>query len=458
MTIAQRFAPIAQRMHDHGLPQLLVDNFATYYEQLMLGESGLMNESDLQPVDTLPDLSSLTPAHRTAGEDALAQLVLIKLNGGLGTSMGLSRPKSLLVVKEGLSFLDITCQQGRTENVPLVLMNSFATEEDSLEVLQSYPGICGELKPSFLQHKVPKILQHDLSPVSWPANPDLEWCPPGHGDIYRALITSGAMDALLAAGKRYAFVSNVDNLGAVLDASILGYLVEGKIPFLMEVALRTEIDKKGGHLARRLDGQLVLRERAQCPPDDQQAFQDIQRYRYFNTNSIWLDLEALKGTMSSRGNHLGLPMIRNPKTVDPKDSTSPAVYQIETAMGAAIGVFSGAQAMCVPRSRFAPVKDTGDLLAVRSDAYQLTPERHVIPNPERTLGPVVVNLDPRYYRFVPALDAHFPHGAPSLLRCRRFSVDGEFIFGPGVEVIGDVKLVNPSDQPREIATGTTLEG
>src|SRR5438105_1204399 len=83
---------------------------------------------------------------------------------------------------------------------------------------------------------------------------ELEWCPPGHGDIYTALVTSGMLDALLDAGYEHAFVSNSDNLGAVLDPRILAWFAAERIPFLMEVADRTEADRKGGHIAQRPGG------------------------------------------------------------------------------------------------------------------------------------------------------------------------------------------------------------
>ncbi len=152
----------------------------------------------------------------------------------------------------------------------------------------------------------------------------------------------------------------------------------------MEVTDRTEADRKGGHLAqRREDGRLVLRETAQTPEEDLEALQDINRHRYVNTNNLWVDLRALDAAMRERDGVLGLPMIRNEKTVDPSDKSSPAVYQIETAMGAAIEVFEGARALRVPRTRFAPVKTTDDLLALRSDAYELTDDARVVLAGER---------------------------------------------------------------------------
>src|SRR6185436_5602481 len=217
-------------------------------------------------------------SYRDAGKAALARAVVIKLNGGLGTSMGMTRAKSLLPVKSGLSFLDVIARQTLHLRrhfgirLPLVLMNSFRTRQDSLAALAAYPDLGTDLPPDFIQHKVPRILKSDLTPVVWPQEPEHEWCPPGHGDLYAALLTSGLLDGLLARGFEYAFVSNSDNLGAVVDADLLGYVAAERLPFLMEVIERTAADRKGGHLARRSDGRLLLREIAQCPDDEREAF------------------------------------------------------------------------------------------------------------------------------------------------------------------------------------------
>ena len=418
----------------------------------------MIPEQSIEPVETLPDAEALPDEYAKLGEEHIQETVVIKLNGGLGTGMGLSKAKSLLPVKEGLTFLDIIARQALTQKMPVVLMNSFSTQADSLEVLGKYPDLNGSLDADFLQHKVPKIRHSDLQPADYGENPALEWCPPGHGDIYTALITSGMLDQLLESGYEYAFVSNSDNLGAVVDSRILGYFVDHKLPFMMEVADRTAADRKGGHLAKRAeDGQLILRESAQCRDEDVDRFQDITIHKYFNTNNLWINLKALKRAMEERNYVLGLPMIRNSKTVNPRDKESEKVYQLETAMGSAIAVFAGAGAMRVPRSRFAPVKTTSDLLAVRSDCYILTDDHRIVPNPERQLGQVVVQLDSDRYKLIDELEEAFPHGAPSLIEAETFTVNGSFIFGRDVKVVGDVTLNNEEAEPQKIADSTLLK-
>lgn len=452
MTVQDR---IRTRMNDEGLPAVAVDTFLHYHAQLASGETGLMPESDLEPVDTLPDADALDPALVETGRAALPRTVYLKLNGGLGTGMGLEKAKSLLTIKNGLTFLDVIARQARNAGVPLLLMNSFSTRDDSLAALAPYDDLAkGGLPLDFLQHKVPKLLRDTLEPADDPVR---GWCPPGHGDLYTALLTSGLLGQLLDGGYEYAFVSNSDNLGAVIDPAILGHMATTGLPFLMEVADRTPADRKGGHLARRAsDGRLVLREIAQCPDADLDAFQDTASHRYFNTNSLWLHLPALKRVLDERDGILGLPMIRNGKTLDPRDPSSPAVWQLETAMGSAIETFEGAGAIRVPPTRFAPIKKCSDLLDVRSDNFTLTDDARVVPNPDRALGRCVVDLDDRYYKFVDDLDARFPHGAPSLKECASLTVEGDVTFGGDVTVRGEARVV--ADAPAAVPDGAVLEG
>ena len=445
--MSDSFQPFEQLMQAEGLAEIAIQTFRHYYDQLVAGVSGMIAEDELESVADLADAAALGPEWVETGRALLAQSVVIKLNGGLGTSMGLERAKSLLPVKDGYSFLDIIAGQVAGAGVPLVLMNSFATQTDSRAALAKYKHLQDSaFGLDFLQHKVPKINRETLAPAEWVPAPHLAWCPPGHGDLYTALVTSGVLEKLLAAGRRYAFVSNADNLGAVLDPAILGYFAEGKYPFLMEVADRTEVDKKGGHLAVLPDGQLILRESSQCPPQDMDAFQDIRKHRYFNTNNLWIDLQALNQLLIANDNIMTLPMIRNQKTVDPRDASSMTVYQLETAMGSAIAIFEGAQALRVSRTRFAPVKTTADLLAVRSDAYLLTEDSRIILNPAAA-GVPIISLDGQFYKLVDGLDQRFPEGPPSLVNCTRLDVFGDVRFAQGVSLHGEVRFENRSSKP-----------
>ncbi len=166
----------------------------------------------------------------------------------------------------------------------------------------------------------------------------------------------------------------------------------------------------------------------------------------------------MKAFVDASDGVLKLPMIRNTKTIDPRDATSPAVYQLETAMGAAIELFARAAAVRVPRSRFAAVKKTGDLLAIRSDAYVLTDDYRIVTSPARTRGTLVVTLDDRYYAFIDQMEERFPAGAPSLVACDKLDVVGDVRFGRDVRVTGTVRVENTGSVPMTIADGTTLAG
>ncbi|MBO3088881.1 UTP--glucose-1-phosphate uridylyltransferase [Cellulomonas dongxiuzhuiae] len=432
-----------QKMRDGGVAATAVDVFTRFYGLLESGSTGLVPEADVAPLTDVPHLEDLEIDEAAAAE-ALALTAVIKLNGGLGTSMGMDRAKSLLPVRGGRTFLDVIADQvlaaraATGARLPLVLMNSFRTRDDSLAALAAHPQLAVDGVPlDFLQNREPKLLVDGLTPVTWDADPTLEWCPPGHGDLYTALYASGVLDALLAAGFRYASVSNSDNLGATPDARVAGWFAATGAPFAAEVALRTPADRKGGHLVvRREDRRIVLRETAQTAPEDAAAAADIETHRYFNTNNLWLDLEAVAAELARTGGVLDLPLIRNEKNVDPTDKTSPKVVQIESAMGAAIEVFDGAAVLGVGRERFLPVKTTNDLLVLRSDVYEEDAAHRLVAVAEAPF----VDLDPAHYALVGEFDARVPH-VPSLRDATSLKVRGDWTFGQGVRVGGDAELV-----------------
>ena len=452
-----QFAAALTTMQDAGAHPAELAAMRRRLEQLDDPEAGRLSGDDLQPLEDLPRLEDLPEPDGERARELLDQLAVVKLNGGLGTSMGLSGPKSLLTIKTDTSFLDVIAAQVLAlrerfkARLPLVLMNSAGTRPPSLEALHRYDGLREqELPLDFLQGREPKLRADDLQPVSWPDNPELEWCPPGHGDLYTALAASGTLDALLDAGLRWAFVSNSDNLGALADVRLAAWIAEEQVPFTMEAVRGTPADRKGGHLARR-DGQVVLRETAQVPEGDT-SFTDVERWRYYNTNNLWIDLRALQELQAADPAAPSLPLIVNRKTVDPRDKASTPVLQLETAMGAAVGSIPGARAVQVPRTRFAPVKTTNDLLVVWSDAYELTADGRMNPTFEGP-GPVVT-LDDDYFKLVPDFEQRFAQGAPSLRGCRRLQVDGDVTFGSGVVVEGDVQVSGP----RHVEDGEVLRG
>ena len=447
------------KMRDAGVADQAITVFTHYYQSLEAGATGLIPEETIEPLTQIDSLADVEVSDEEARE-ALSKTVLIRLNGGLGTSMGLDRAKSLLPVRDGKTFLDLLVDQVLAArrrygvSLPLILMNSFRTREDSLEVLAGHPEVQVDGLPlDFLQNREPKLRADDLAPVEWGADPELEWCPPGHGDIYTALLASGLLDALLDQGYRYAMTANSDNLGAAPSARIAGWFAASGAPYAPEMCRRTPADVKGGHLAvRKSDGRIILRDTAQTPGDQMHYFTDQFRHPFFHTNNLWFDLKVLRDTLAERGGILGLPLIKNSKTVDPADSSSTPVIQLETAMGAAVEAFEGATAIEVPRSRFLPVKTTNDLLLVRSDVYEVDDDGLLRMVPERAC---TVNLDPRFYKKIQDFEARFPGGVPSIKDARSLTVDGDWTFGADVVATGEAR-VEAEGSPGRIADGSRI--
>jgi UTP--glucose-1-phosphate uridylyltransferase len=449
-----------ERMRARDVDERAIRVFADYYAQLEQGTTGLIAESDIEP---LGEVTSLDQLESTEDElrEALSHTAVVKLNGGLGTSMGLSGPKSLLEVRDGLTFLDVIARQVlalREEHgvaVPLLLMNSFRTRDTSLAALDAYADLAVDGIPlDFLQSAEPKLRADDLRPVSWPDDPELEWCPPGHGDVYVSLAASGVLDALRDKGFRYAFLSNSDNLGATCDPAIPAWMAREGVPYVAEVCERTVNDRKGGHLAvRKSDGRLVLRDSAMTSDEDQQYFQDTDRHSLFHANNLWVDLDELDRRMAQRDGVLGLPIIVNRKTVDPSRKESTPVIQVESAMGTAIEVFEGSRALHVPRRRFRPVKTTNELLLLRSDLFGFDDRYDVVAQSDRP--DPRVDLDD-HYKLIGDFDERFPDDVPALTMCTSFTVEGDVTFGRGTRCVGDVVVRAAS--PAKVPDGETLEG
>ena len=450
-----------EAMESRGLGEVARKVFEHYYRQVESGAQGLVPESTIAPLIDLPDLGDQRFDELTR-RAALAQVAVVKLNGGLGTSMGMTGPKTALAVRGELTFLDVIAAQVLAQrarydvDLPLLLMNSFRTREVSLGILDRYPSLPVRGLPlDFLQNAEPKLRADDLMPVSWPDDPELEWCPPGHGDVYVSLRETGLIAALRARGIRWAFISNADNLGATCDPDLAAWVMTNEVPYLAEVCERTPNDRKGGHLAvRKSDGRLVLRDSAMTPPEDDVHFQDVTRHTTFHANSLWVDLDVLDRLLDERDGVLGLPVIVNRKTVDPSRKDSTKVIQIETAMGAAIETIDGARAVRVPRERFRPVKTTNELLMIRSDLFTLSDDSTIVA--ARAAADPRVDLDPAYFALVPAFEKRFPAGPPSLLGATSFTVRGPVTFGAEVTVVGDVHVESADELV--IAAGTTLTG
>lgn len=447
---------IQNKMRQEGLSNLLIQDFLAKVEKVRTGETGKVKWETIGDLDPEKDEIALEVLQKkyTIKKETLAKLVVIKLNGGLGTSMGLEKAKSLIPVKNNLSFLKIVANQVNFMRkkygveIPLILMNSYNTEADSLAELKE-AGFSQEIPVSFLQNKVPRLNKSDLTPISLKDSKE-EWCPPGHGDIYLSLKETGILEKLLNHGFEYAFISNGDNLGATIEPSILEYLVDEGLEFAMEMTPKTLADTKGGAIYRKLiDGKFVgleLLETAQVPKENEPEFSGMGKFRTFSTNNLWVNLRALSSLIESKPPSLSL--IVNPKVVDGKD-----VLQLETAMGSAIGSFQKTKGIIIPRDRFAPVKKCEDYLIRRSDAYVLNEDFSLTMNPERKkagLGENLVSLDDKFYKKLKPFDKLFQI-TPSLLYCNSLKVEGEVEFDTHLVLKGDVVIKNNSGELRKVS-------
>ncbi|MEM7179654.1 MAG: UTP--glucose-1-phosphate uridylyltransferase [Spirochaetota bacterium] len=448
---------IAQKMRTENLSEELIGDFLSKVERVRQGEKGKVDWNhvhDLNPAEDEVSLEEIQEKY-PAKKENLAKLAVIKLNGGLGTSMGLSQAKSLIPVKDNLSFLEIILKQIEyvrkkySVEVPLILMDSFNTQKDC-QALLAKVGFQQKLATSFLQNKVPRLLKDSYFPLS-SDNPKDEWCPPGHGDIYLSLKETGILQSLLDQGYEYAFISNGDNLGATPEASILEYLLAQGLDFAMEMTPKTLADTKGGAIYRKtVDGKflgLELLETAQVPTEFEHEFSGMGKFRTFSTNNLWVNLKTLQEKLSQ--GPLQLSLIVNPKNVAGKD-----VIQLETAMGSAIRSFQKTKGIIIPRTRFAPVKKCEDILIRRSDSYLLNEDYSLSVNPKRKelgLEENLVSLDSQFYKKIGDFEERFLI-YPSLLECRSFKVVGEVIFDIIIKTKGDVIFENKTGKAQKVSS------
>ncbi len=398
----------------------------------------------------LPKYEDLPSPDKSKIGKSLEKLVICKLNGGLGTSMGCSGPKSAIPVRDGKSFLDLIIEQidslNREYNIlaPLVLMNSFRTYEETEKIITNHKG---DLKVSgFLQNKFPRLNANSLTPLLEAEYGIDAWYPPGHGDLYNCLKNQGLLDDWLNQGKEILFISNSDNLGATVDPRIASFMLDDGPSFILEVSEKTLADIKGGTLYQ-VNGKLGLLEAAQVPPEGMDEFCGVEKFKTFNTNSIWINLARLKEKLNEGS--LDFPVIANPKTVN----GTPAL-QLETAMGFAVGLFDDAMGLVVPRSRFLPVKKTSDLFVVQSNVFNLKKGR-LLRNPARTLEPLpLISFGKELNDYETYRDSF--EEIPDLLELESLKLDGQFQFGKDVVLKGNIDLKSEG-KTHQVPKGILLE-
>lgn len=448
---------IQEKMEAENLSPEFISDFLEKVKQIKNGETGMAVWSEVGDLDPELDEISLDKIHKEHKVDvsSLRKLVIIKLNGGLGTSMGLSKAKSLIPIKDGYSFLKIIANQvlqlrkKYKVEIPLLLMDSYNTQKESQTELES-TGLTQSIPTSFLQHKVPRLEKNSLEPIH-SKDPKEDWCPPGHGDIYFTLVETGILDQLLSKGYEIAFLSNGDNLGATVDSAIVSYFDKEGLDFAMEMTPKTLSDTKGGAIYRKTrNGEFLhyeLLETAQVPPENEEEFTGTDKFRTFSTNNLWINLRSLKDRWEK--GDFKLSLIVNPKTVQGKE-----IIQLETAMGSAVSNFSKFRGIIIPRDRFAPVKKTEDYLVRRSDAYQLNEDYSLTMSLIRKklgLGEPTITLDDAFYKKIQDFESRFQL-TPSLYACELLEVKGDWLFDIDVSFKGRVQLVNRSKDQKKISS------
>ncbi|KAJ5121074.1 uncharacterized protein N7515_009035 [Penicillium bovifimosum] len=394
-----------------------------------------------------------------ASVEFLNKLAVVKLNGGLGTSMGCVGPKSVIEVREGMSFLDLSVRQiehlNRTfnVNVPFVLMNSFNTDQDTQSIIKKYEGHNVDII-TFNQSRYPRIIKDSLLPAPKSFDSPLQdWYPPGHGDVFESLYNSGTLDKLIERGIEYIFLSNADNLGAVVDLRILQHMVDSQAEYIMELTDKTKADVKGGTIIDS-DGKVRLLEIAQVPKEHVNEFKSIKKFKYFNTNNIWLNVQAIKRVVEE--NELEMEIIPNEKSIpaDKKGEADQAIYQLETAVGAAIRHFKNAHGVNVPRRRFLPVKTCSDLMVVKSDLYRLE-HGQLVMDPNRFGGVPVIKLGSDFKK-VSDFQKRIA-SIPRIVELDHLTVTGPVNLGRNVTLKGTVIIVATEGSTIDIPPGSVLE-
>ncbi|KAM0688655.1 UTP-glucose-1-phosphate uridylyltransferase [Conglomerata obtusa] len=380
----------------------------------------------------------------------LKKLAVLKLNGGLGTSMGCIGPKSSIHVRGGENFLDMCVKHIDNLNkeydikVPLILMNSYNTEKVTNKLIKRYKGI-----RTFTQSVFPRLYADSLLPVC-PSFKGNAMYPPGHGDLFFALKHSGQLDQLLSEGKEYLFVSNIDNLAATVDFSILEYVLKNDVDFLMEVTDKTRADVKGGTIIE-YEGALRLLEIAQVSSNKKSEFTSVRKFKIFNTNSVWINLKALKQILEQGS--VELDIIENKKNLS---KTNESVIQLETAIGAAIKYFPKSKGMIVPRTRFLPVKTTSDLFLIQSNLF-IENKGSLIINPKRlySSNPIIRLIGPHYKDVNKYLERF--NSIPDILELDHLTVSGNVRFGRDVILKGTVIIIADENSSIRIPDGAILE-
>lgn len=341
--------------------------FDIFYKKAILLEQSYINFEKVEPI-RIEDIYTIDNKNKNNNNN---KICIIKLNGGIASSMVRHNfPKCLIQIKEDYTILDIIMNRHIkfNKNETILLLNSFYTHDETRQFIQlNYPNAIESL--IYLEQKAnPRVLESSKEILNMD-NPDHIY-PIGHGELIYKLIDTEIIDKLIEDGIEYIFVSNIDNLNAVKNNDILQDLMDNGIDYALEIVERTEQDKKGG-IVVKYDGRYKIVEIGECGLDDLSNFMDIEKYKYFNTNNIWIRTKAIKELSKQDTNYLEkVDIIKNRK----KLKTGEDCVQLEYALGGFLKMFDKVKFYLVDRNRFMPIKNEEQLDNLRSDKYKLNKE------------------------------------------------------------------------------------
>ncbi|GKV47258.1 hypothetical protein SLEP1_g54172 [Rubroshorea leprosula] len=392
-------------------------------------ESGEKDEVLLIPLDKLELLSQ----DIAKTKEILDKLVVVKFNGALGTTMGFSGPKSLIEIREGLTLLDVIIEQIQSLNakygckVPLLLMNTNKTHDDTLKVLEKYSKSNIDIQ-SFIQGQQAEPESLGLHSVDdlYPSDP---------GTAFLSLVKSETLDLLLSQGKEYVLVVNSDNACAVIDPKILNHVTQKKIEYCMEVTPTTTSFSRTSVLSSQ-EGKFKLVHIAQNP-----SRHSTKKFKFMDAGSLWVNLKAIKRLVDTDA--MKMEKLSTSKAVDPDDK--------ESAVGSAIQLFDQAIGVNVPQSRYLPVNSTLDLLLLQSDIYTYDEgilARNRAINPSISLGPEFEKVSDFQSRF---------KSTPSIVGLDSLKVTGDVWFGADITLKGKVKIAAEPGEKLEIPDNVVIK-
>lgn len=338
---------------------ILYDNYLNHNKYLNFDKIKIVNN------DKIIDYGELKKSKNI--KDLSKKICIIKLNGGLGTSMNCDRPKSLINVKNNMTFLEITLNQIREIqkkyqiNLKVILMNSFYTHQETEEFIKNIDDIditCYE------QSKFIRI--NKKTNEVFDGSKQEHFYPPGHGDLFQSLYDKNILEKLIEDKYEYLFVSNIDNLGSTINFRILDNIIQNDIDYCLETTEKTKHDIKGGTIIE-YDNKHMIFEIAQCHPDNLNEFMN---FKYFNTNNVWCKIKSIYNLVKTHDYLKNIDLIINPKKLN-QDNNEIECIQLEFAIGSLIKFFDKTQFINVSRKRFIPVKNLSDLLLIMSNLYEL---------------------------------------------------------------------------------------